>query len=184
MAAERKSVKEESLNLVPIMNLVTILIPVLLMAIKSVEIAVIDTTLPAIGAPSSKPPDVPTKPPLNLSLGILKNGIQIIGANEFLYPNGAPPVSEGVKSPPTIPCKSGGSCRNVDDYDWDDLNKKLVSIKKMAKDEDRDSENVILVPDSTIRYEILVKTMDTSREDANDKKSMLFPSVVIAGGAQ
>jgi len=183
MAAERKTVKEEPLNLAPIMNLVTILIPVLLMAIKSVEIAIIDTTLPAIGAPSSKPPDeVPTDPPLNLSLAILKNGVQIIGANDFGVDS--PPVVEGVTPPPTIPCKSGGSCRNVNDYDWELLNKQLLMIKKSSDEQNRGSENVILVPDSTIRYEIIIKMMDTARYDLNDKKFDLFPNVVIAGGAQ
>lgn len=183
MAAERKTVKEEPLNLVPIMNLVTILIPVLLMAIKSVEIAIIDTTLPAIGAPSSAPPDNQiNEAPLNLSLAILKTGIQVIGAGDFgIEP---PAIVEGGTPQPTIPCKSGGTCRNVNDYDWDLLNQKLVMVKKNADDANRGSENVILVPDSTIRYEIIIKMMDTTRNDSNDKKSTLFPNVVIAGGAQ
>ena len=46
--SKREMPEPEPLNLVPIMNLVTILIPVLLMAIKSLGLAVIDTSLPAI----------------------------------------------------------------------------------------------------------------------------------------
>ena len=41
----RREMKEEALNLVPIMNLVTILIPFLLTALKSVELAIIETKL-------------------------------------------------------------------------------------------------------------------------------------------
>jgi hypothetical protein len=57
-------------------------------------------------------------------------------------------------------------------------------IKKNSDEQNRGSENVIFVPDSTIRYEIIIKMMDTSRYDLNDKKFELFPNVVIAGGAQ
>ena len=180
--AERKKAKEESLNLVPIMNLVTILIPVLLVAIKSVEIAMIETKLPAIGAPSDQTQEVPDKPPLSLSIGIMGNGLRIIGADEYLYPGGAPTAAAGEGGrPPTVPCKSGALCRDINDYNWADLNKKLVDIKKQAIDDGRDSPSVILVPQSTTRYEIIVKTMDTARE-SDDMK--LFDQVVIAGGAK
>jgi hypothetical protein len=80
----------EPLNLVPIMNLVTILIPVLLMAIKSLELAVIDTSLPAISTSVSAPPDnIPDKPPLQLKMAVTNQGIRILGANEYLYPGQA-----------------------------------------------------------------------------------------------
>jgi biopolymer transport protein ExbD len=195
--AERKKQKEESLNLVPIMNLVTILIPVLLVAIKSVEIAVIDTTLPAIGAPSAPTDDVPKNPPLALSVGIMRNGLRIIGADDYLFPGGAPPAAAEGGRPPTVPCKSGTTCKGISDYNWSELNKKLVDIKKRAQDDDRDSENVILVPSSTIRYELIVCAMDASRTACGaytnadnpclctdiQKDNRLFPNVVIAGGA-
>ena len=60
----------EDLDLVPIMNLVTILIPFLLMASSFVSLAAIDSTLPAIG----QPPEVTEEdedPPLNLSIAHL-----------------------------------------------------------------------------------------------------------------
>lgn len=173
--------EEEPLNLVPIMNLVTILIPVLLMAIKSLELAVIDTTLPAIGAPTETTEDVPDKPPLALKLGITNMGIRILGANEYLYPEGRPAAAEGEKTPPDITCKSNGPCRGVEDYNWSDLSQKLATIKKGAQGDERDSDNVVLIPESNIRYEVLVRTMDVSRK-AEDK-SKLFPNVVLAGGS-
>jgi biopolymer transport protein ExbD len=187
--SKRKEVKEEPLNLVPIMNLVTILIPVLLVAIKSLELSVIDTTLPAIQPESSTPQEPDPNPPLNLSMGLMRTGIRLIGADKYLFPEGAPPAGEGGERPPTIPCKNQGKCRGIDDYNWDDLRKKLTMIKKEAKKEDRDSSNLILVPDPSMRYEIIVMAMDTSRNnpdirDDKDKPMDLFPNVVIAGGAK
>lgn len=49
MAVKRRAMAEQELDLIPIMNLVTILIPFLIMAAQFVNLAVIDSTLPAIG---------------------------------------------------------------------------------------------------------------------------------------
>jgi len=173
--------------LVPIMNLVTILIPVLLVAIKSLELVVLDTTLPAMSTAPANVEDKPDKPPLNLSMAVTNTGIRLIGANEYLYPAGTPPTGEGASAPPTVPCKSQGKCRGLEDYDWADLRSKLTMIKTAAQNDDRDSDNVILVPESSIRYEIIIKAMDTSRNNPDildgENFKKLFPNVVIAGGA-
>ena len=94
MAVQRRIQKAEELNLVPIMNLVTILIPFLIMAAQFVQLAVIDSTLPAIGAPTTSD-EKPDKPPLNLSLAITDRGVTVMGADAILYPEGAPEVAEG-----------------------------------------------------------------------------------------
>ncbi|MCB9779145.1 MAG: biopolymer transporter ExbD [Alphaproteobacteria bacterium] len=182
MSRRRELPEAEELNLVPVMNLVTILIPFLLMAAEFVSLAVIDSTLPAIGPPQPVEEE-PEKPPLNLSLALTEKGITVLGADAVLNPEGAAPVAEGEERPPTVPCKSGGSCQGVDDYDWPELTR----ILGMIKDEYPDDENVILVPGSRTQYEIVVKAMDSSREDAdnpvNGSPRTLFPFVVIAGGA-
>ena len=84
MAVKRRSEEMQELNLTPIMNLVTILIPFLIMAAQFVNLAVIDSTLPAIGPPSTEPPDPNEEPPLNLSLAITTEGITILGADKVL----------------------------------------------------------------------------------------------------
>jgi biopolymer transport protein ExbD len=186
MASKRKTVKEEPLNLIPVMNLVTILIPFLLMAAEFVSLAVIDSTLPAIGAP--QPPDPnqqeDEEPPLQLSLAITAKGVRVLGADKVLFPDGAPELAEGEEAPPTVPCVSGGSCTSVDDYNWSELTRILAKVKDTYPDD----ENVIIVPDTKISYEVIVATMDASREDkestgADGKYRTLFPFVVIAGGA-
>ena len=76
--------KEEALNLVPIMNLVTILIPFLLTALKSVELAIIETKLPAISQGGPPPDDVPDKPPLSLTLALTGTGVRILAKPDYL----------------------------------------------------------------------------------------------------
>lgn len=186
MAVKRRTAKEEPLNLIPVMNLVTILIPFLLMAAEFVSLAVIDSTLPAIGQPTPPDPnqDPDEEPPLSLSLAVTGKGLLVLGADKVLFPDGAPEVAEGEEAPPTIPCSSGGVCTSVDDYNWAELTRLLSKIKDAYPDD----ENVIIVPDTKIRYEVIVATMDASREDKESRDAegnprVLFPFVVIAGGA-
>lgn len=183
MAVERRKEADQELNLVPIMNLVTILIPFLIMAAEFVTLSVIDSTLPAIGPPQPVEEE-PEKPPLNLSLAVTDQGITVLGADAVLHPDGAPELPEGEERPPTVACKSGGTCTSVEDYKWEDLTRILGQIK----DEYPDDENMILVPDQRTRYEVLVQAMDASRDDRDNpgpdgSARVLFPYVVIAGGA-
>lgn len=179
----------EELNLIPIMNLVSILIPFLLMAAQFVHLAVIDSTLPAIGPPQETPPDEDDEPPLQLSVVLTGKGITVAGADAVLNPEGAEGAAaaapaEGEEAQPTIPCKDP-NCATPESYDYEELTRLLGLIK----DEYPDDENVIMVPESRIPYEVIVMTMDASREDKSSsgedgKPRTLFPFVVIAGGAK
>ncbi len=175
MKHKKRLTTAEELNLVPIMNLVTILIPFLLMAAQFVSLAVIDSTLPAIGPPKPAETD-PDEKPLNLSVIITNAGYTIAGA-EAVLPN------EGGEGGPTVPCIETG-CPSAMSYDT----KELTRLLGLVKDEYPDDQNVILVPESRIPYEVLVVTMDATREDpttkVGDGSRELFPYVVIAGGVQ
>ena len=171
----------EELNLVPIMNLVTILIPFLLMASSFVTLAAIDSTLPAIGPPQETT-EKEEDEKLNLSVGITDKGFTIMGSDAVLKSE-----KDGEKGP-TLPCKRDG-CPSPDSYDVKQLTEMLSDIKDRWDAE----ENIILVPESQISYEVLVLTMDAAREDpskkendeaGNSRNKLLFPNVVIAGGAQ
>lgn len=168
----------EDLDLVPIMNLVTILIPFLLMASSFVSLAAIDSTLPAIGPPQETDEE-PDPDKLNLSIAITDEGWTVLGADAVLGPQSG----EGEARGPTVPCTKPG-CPTPDTYDSAELTRILGKIKDRWPDE----ENVILVPEADIPYEVLVVTMDTSREDPSTKEGgkprLLFPFVVIAGGAK
>ncbi len=184
MARRRKGIEHEDLDLIPIMNMVSILIPFLLLAAQFVHLAVIDSTLPAIGPPQEvEEQDEDDKPPLQLSVAITRQGITVAGADAVLNPEGAEGAPEGEDEGPTIPCKDG-SCATVDQYDLDEL----IRLLHMIKDEYPDDENVILVPDGKVSYEVIVRVMDATREDPakpnpDGSARLLFPFVVIAGGA-
>ena len=171
----KRNIEAEELNLVPIMNLVTILIPFLLMAAQFISLAVIDSTLPAIGPPQPRE-ETDEDPPLNLSVIITDEGFTIAGADAVL-------PQEGGDEGPTVPCIETG-CPTPESYDM----KELTRLLGLIKDEYPDDQNVILVPESRIPYEVLVLAMDATREDPStkvgDKARELFPYVVIAGGVQ
>jgi biopolymer transport protein ExbD len=170
----RKKEADPELDLVPIMNMVTILIPFLLLSVQFVSIAVIDSTLPAIGKPAEPTNEEPEEK-LNLSVAITDKGYTIMGASGVL----GNPKGEGA----TVPCVRDG-CPGAEAYDT----KKLTEMLGQIKDEYPDEENVILVPESSIPYEVLIATMDSTREDPDtkvaEKARELFPYVVIAGGVQ
>jgi len=180
----------DELDLVPIMNLVSILIPFLLMAAQFVHLAVIDSTLPAIGEPKEvEEKDEDDKPPLVLTIAVTDKGFFVSGADAVLNPDGGDDEDagddEGEERPPTVPCKGNAVCANPDAYDYEELTRKLG----LVKDEYPDDENVILLPESRVQYEVLVRLMDACREDRINKNPDgtyrdLFPFVVIAGGAK
>lgn len=182
----------EELDLVPIMNLVTILIPFLLMAAQFVSYAVIDSTLPAIGPP--QPRDPTEKEALNLSVLITNQGWDVKGSAGTLKGED----DDG----PTIPCLTP-NCTYTAKKDKGEGPSEAYDVRALrdllnkVKDEFAEEQNVILVPDSDVPYEVLVLTMDTTREDpdgATDDEvckqqfkvegRCLFPLVVIAGGVE
>jgi hypothetical protein len=176
-ARKRRVIEEEGLNLVPIMNLVTILIPFLLMSAQFVALAVIDSTLPAIVNQPTEVEEDPDEDKLSLSLGVTGDGFAIIGGDKVLD-------KDDEKNGPMVPCIDAG-CTTPESYDYAELTRRLVLLKDRYPEE----ENVILVPEASIPYEVLVLTMDASRndpEDADDEGRFrtLFPNVVIAGGAE
>jgi len=195
MAKGKRAAAAEELDLVPIMNLVTILIPFLLMAAQFVSYAVIDSTLPAIGPPQPIEEKEDEDPPLNLSVFITDKGYTVAGSAAVLKGEGG--GEEGEEKGPTIECKTPGCAYSRDDggaaeaYDIEELRRLLTEIK----DEYPDEQNVILVPEPDVPYEVLVVTMDATREnpDAGEAEGdtegqcngrCLFPFVVIAGGVQ
>jgi len=178
----------DDLNLIPVMNLVSILIPFLLMAASFVNLAVIDSTLPAIGPTQQVELDPDEKPPLVLSIMVTDKGLTIAGADAVLHPERAeqeaPEEETEEEAEPTIPCP-GMRCTGLESYDF----LKLTQLLGLIKDEYPDDENVILVPELRVPYEVIVKVMDHSREDVDTKNAdgtsrSLFPYVVIAGGAE
>jgi len=79
-------VKDITLNLLPFMNLMTLLIPFLLLSASFITIAVIDSSLPAIGQPQpkDKTEEEDKEPPLNLQIAITEDGFTVSGSSPLL----------------------------------------------------------------------------------------------------
>jgi len=161
--SKRKDDKAAELNLLPVMNLVTILIPLLLMSAQLVQLAVIDSTLPAITNEPAPPRPDPTVTPLQVSLGISRSGLTLMGVERVFG-----------EEDTSLPC-AGGVCATVDSYDFAGLTAKLIEVK----DAHPEADVLILVPDERVSYEVLVSAMDAARQDSD---RLLFPNVTIAGG--
>ena len=168
--SDRKSDEEVSteLNLIPIMNLVLMLIPVILLTAAFVQLSVINVSAPQIGGGApQQPQEKPDKPPLNLTVVLTDQGFTIAGSGGVLGQEQADPNAQ---KGPTVPKLPDGK------YDWPGLTKKLVEIKDAFPEETK----VIINAEPDIKYEFLVGTMDASRETPDHRE--LFPDVVLSAG--
>ena len=175
-------------NLIPIMNLMTILIPFLLLSAVFVKISVLNSSLPTAAEPDAAPPaeqpDKPKeeeKPRLNLTVSITKLGFTIAGSGAVLP--GPDPLG------PTIPKLADGR------WDYTGLTAKMVEIKQKFPEE----KNVVIIPEigtptepaPTIEYQTIIDTMDAVRlapdnvvdSDGDGKlDKLLFPDVIFGAG--
>ena len=159
-------------NLVPIMNLVTILIPFLLLTVTFVHLAVVDSSLPAI-----TPPKPSSDPGLGLTVAITGDGFVVAGRTAVLGEEATPiqDLGDATERLPTLARSEDGS------YPFDQLTDLMVQIKAAHPDD----QNVILMPSHDVTYEVVIHTMDATRDHHPDgalRRELLFPFPVIAGG--
>jgi len=180
MAKKRKQeAVDTDLNLTPAMNLILILIPLLLAAMETLKLAVINVATPQIGPASEvTPPDqAPDEKPLKLTIALTDRGLHLYARDQVIE-NKDDPLG------PTIPKKDGEEV--VDGkpvpgkvYDTEKLTQMLSDIK----DENPAEENIIISAESHIKYRYIIQIMDASREKKEgDKKKALFPNVVLSAG--
>jgi biopolymer transport protein ExbD len=140
----------ENVNLTGFMNVVLILIPFLLLTASFVRLAVVDMTLPNLGGGGQGGRQAASAPVEKAVLNILlikESGIQV-KSPDMVFPE----VPKG------------------DDYDWKELSRQLGKIKEQYPS----SEDVIIAPQSGIRYQILIMAMDACREAG-------FPNISMSG---
>jgi len=148
------------LNLLPVMNLVTILVPLLLLGAELAHLGILESQVPAIG--DDGPPA-----PLQLTVAISRVGFTLLGAAGA---EALPVPQEDL----VLPC-TDARCAAPERYDYEGLQVQLARIKDAYPDE----EAITLLPDADISYQVLISTMDATRIDGDRP---LFPRVVIAGG--
>lgn len=163
-------------NLVPILNLVTILIPFLLLTVHFVHLAVVDSAAPSI-EPRRAERQAADPDALRLTVAITDRGFVVAGNAGILElaPDELQRSAEGDDLAPTIPRLDDGR------YDLDALTALIVRIKEEYPDE----QSVILLPEPDVPFDAIVATLDATRDHlppGAEVREPLFPMPVFAGG--
>ena len=168
MALKRREMKlAEGDPLIPILNLVCMLIPLLLYGAVFVRFMTLEVNSPRMtNAPAQQPPEQNEK--LNLTVMVTDQGFTFKVNPRFRLP-WMSMATEASSAGPDIPKKD-------DDWDYEQLRKKLKELKENHREETQ----IILGAEDDIKFEVLIKTMDWSRED--DAEERLFPDVTLTRG--
>lgn len=164
------------LNIVPYLDIIINLIMFLLVAQATlVSLGMIDVTAPSYtsmgaGGPGQDPANQEKQ--LRLTVGIAAQGFYI-AARGGVIPGqeeaaNVELTADGVtRAPPTVPKKADGT------YDYPSLARKLRAIKALYPD----ATAVYVAAEDATPYEVIVKSLDSCREDA---QGMLFPNVAFS----
>jgi biopolymer transport protein ExbD len=165
MAIKRREVESVEGNpLIPILNLVCMLIPLLLYGAVFIRFMTIEVNSPRM---SNVPQQQEENEKLNLTVMITDQGFTFKVNPKYRLP-WMSMSTETASAGPDIPKKD-------DDWDYDELNRKLKEIKENHREETQ----IILGAEDDIQYEVLIKTMDWSRGTDTDR---LFPNVTLTRG--
>lgn len=161
------------LNIVPYLDILVNLIMFLLVAQATLaSLGMIDVTAPTYGPAAGGAGADPNKEQkkLRLTVGIGKDGFYIAARGGVLpgeeETTGELTADNVAKLAPTIPKRPDGS------YDFPSLVRKLRGVKTAFPD----TTAVFVAAEPNTPYEIIVKTLDATREDA---KGLLFPNVAF-----
>ena len=162
LRTKRQLASYEGDPLIPIMNLVCMLIPLLLYGAVFVRFQTLSVKSPQI------PVDGPPSPPeeeLRLTVMITDQGFHFKVNPRFRQPwMSAATTGAG----PDIP-------RGDDGWDFDELNRKLELIKA----EHRDELGIVLGAEDDVDFDVIIKAMDYSR---GTDEAPLFPDVTLTRG--
>ncbi len=161
--------KEEAesgeLNIIPYLDILMNLIIFMLLSMSGLAtFGMLNVNAPTYGGGGGG--NTEEKPPLTLTVAIAKTGF-FIAATGGVLPGQTEPTTPG-EGAPTIARRADGT------YDYDALTAKMMEIKTNFPTESK----VILAAEANTDYEVLVSTMDATRE-TKDRK-LLFPDVTLA----
>lgn len=162
----KRAAEAEDLNVVPILNVVTILIPFLLMAAQFVSLAVVNAVLPAAAQPEDDDASA-----VDLTVSI--DGAGYVVSGSAVAELGQPAVA--------IPCRRD-ACPEPSAYDTFTLGRLLTQIKEAHPEQ----ESVVIAPDLQIPFEVVVLTMDATREwrvPGSEPRAIFSTPVISAGEA-
>jgi biopolymer transport protein TolR len=143
----------EEINLVPYMDVMVNLIIFLLVTISYFLPVAMLSIFPLSVSSNPNPTPQEEKPELTLSIFITQNAFTMAGFGGVM---------------PEIPKKN-------DEYDYEALAQKAVEVKDAFPRETQ----VIVAAEREVKYEVLIKVMDTLR---NKGDRLLFPNVQLSPG--
>ena len=162
----------EDINLIPIMNLVLCLIPLVLFKTQLVKIGMVNVSAPKVGPASTKPQEEDKdKKPLGLTVALGKDGflLKATGA-DLATVFGVQADANGVK----IPMKSeeytnkNGDVEKLTTYDYIELYRKLLQLREMYEDD----KLLTLTAEPELEFKYLIRTMDVVRYQFADEVSL------------
>jgi len=199
---QRRHFRPENMemNLTPMMNLITILIPILLVSTVFVEIAVVDIGAPGNDAPASA--EQPTRP-LALTVHIGEKGYYVSIFGDIL------PNASGSKDDPTLlttqkdvdckaylgmappprrqnarlkPCPKNAIEAGQQRF-WIYDAKALQNLLAEIKNDHPNATRITLSAEPDIEYESLIDVIDAAREikDVGGETRPLFGDVLVDG---
>jgi len=178
MARSRKkgiNEKMEDLNLVPIMNLVVCLIPMVLLGTALVKIGVINVNAPNFGMGKNTSDSEDDKKPLNLTVMVGEKGLMLkasVPLNEIVKAGDGVEVSEsGITirelkpfAMLAVPVGEGETVRKpFYFYNYPVLYSLLAQIKDGVKEQYPNDTMIKLAADSSIPVKHIIEVMDTIR---------------------
>jgi len=166
MGKRREEDSYEGDPLIPIMNLVCMLIPLLLYSAVFVRFMTLTVNAPKISrAPAQQKPE--QNEALNLTVMVTDQGFHFKVNPKHRLP-WMSQATETASAGPDIPKKD-------DDWDFGELNRKLRELKENHREE----RNIILGAEDDIKFDVLIKTMDYSR---GSEEEPLFDVVTLTRG--
>lgn len=143
-----KEVRDNDVNIIPVMNIFLLLIPFLLLTAAFVHVAMIELSLPSLNKGQSGNVQEQQKNLILVILAIKDNGFQLKSLGFTFDP-----------------------LNNINgQYNYRDLAEQLKQIKMQHPY----AEDIIVSPESNVKYDTIVKVMDRCRETG-------FPNVSLSG---
>lgn len=159
--------QDDSLNLIPIMNLFVALIPFLLISAAFFNVSVINASVPALQKDRSDLAS--TEDSVTLMVQVLPTGYRISASSKTLDRASLDALRTEIP-------------RQGEKPDLERFARHLAACKELYPKTD----TMILVADPSILYQELIETMDAARsrktsEEGKEVVLELFPNVVVAG---
>lgn len=165
--------EEVSLNLIPIMNLFTALIPFLLLSAAFFHLAIVKISVPVADTEGTGTNIERDLDRITLNLNIMEDAYEMSGSNEALTPKELP-------KPRKVPRQKAASEEELKAI-MKQVSQAAYEIKgKFAK-----SDTVIVVADADVPYEEVIYAVDSVREISVERGGIksrvsLFPKVVLS----